>query len=313
MPLDQVIRAIDFENKRLHGSAAEHGYLRRVVRADSPNQVGGAFRDYRLSSVFQPIVASHLSQLIGHEALVRGESKTGLSLTPSQIFALPQSDHEATFLDRLVRVLHSLNFLMASGPDTGKLFLNVDARLITNVANQHGYFFESILNRCGKSPSDIVLEVVESAVLDDQKLFDAIKSYRAKGFSIAIDDFGSKHSNFDRLWGLEPDIVKLDKSILVRSLHDEKNRKVLTKLIELVQEIGAQVVIEGVESENLYKIALDSGADFLQGFWIARPSGKFVRQKDLGHLSNKLGASSRSEYSKPVLPFTVEPIQKLRA
>jgi EAL domain-containing protein (putative c-di-GMP-specific phosphodiesterase class I) len=80
----------------------------------------------------------------------------------------------------------------------------------------------------------VVLEIVESLVADSTHLIEALESYQKLGYRIAIDDFGSRESNFDRLWNLSPDIVKLDRSLVVQSVVNTRARRVLPKLVEII-------------------------------------------------------------------------------
>ena len=62
---------------------------------------------------------------------------------------------------------------------------------------------------------------------------------------IAVDDFGAGHANIDRLWRLEPDIVKLDRSLLRDASQTRQARALYPRLVAMLQEIGALVVAEG--------------------------------------------------------------------
>ncbi|MEI7432124.1 MAG: EAL domain-containing protein, partial [Betaproteobacteria bacterium] len=69
-----------------------------------------------------------------------------------------------------------------------------------------------------------------------------------------------------------PDIVKLDRSLIVQATENPRVRRVLPKIVEIVHDLNARVVCEGVETREQHAIALDSGVDLLQGFYYARPS-----------------------------------------
>jgi len=91
------------------------------------------------------------------------------------------------------------------------------------------------------------------------------------GCLIAIDDFGAGHSNFERIWDLEPDIVKLDKSLVSRAANSSKVKRILSGMVSLIHETGCLVVIEGVETKGEALIAIDVDADMVQGFYFALP------------------------------------------
>jgi EAL domain-containing protein (putative c-di-GMP-specific phosphodiesterase class I) len=92
------------------------------------------------------------------------------------------------------------------------------------------------------------------------------------GASIAMDDFGIGRSNFDRIVSLRPDLVKIDRSVLIDAVGDVKARRMLPAVIELLHEAGAEVAIEGIETASEALIAMEAGADHLQGYYFAKPA-----------------------------------------
>ena len=232
----------------------------------------GRFRDLQLSSVFQPLFAAANLAPRAHEALLRVHDATGAPLSPAAAFAVPTTSDEVVYFDRLCRIVHALNFVRQaeSGAD---LFVNVSGRHLLGVSHGgHGEIFERLLHMCGLKPGQIILEVLEARVDDIARLNDAVAAYRERGYRVAIDDFGCEHSNFDRLWRLTPDIVKLDRSLILQGSTNARARRMLPKLIEIIHDLGAQVVCEGIETPGQHHLAIDAGADLLQGYYYARPS-----------------------------------------
>jgi len=249
----------------------------------SPGSVGlhklqfddhGAFGNYqglRLYSVFQPLFTADTLQPAAHEALLRARDAANRPVTPADAFRRAVTPEAAMHFDRLCRVVHALNFFHQSGAQ-GDLFLNISGRHLLSVGTGHGHTFETLLRHCGLAPTQIVLEVLESGVDDLQHLQEAVNGYRSRGFRVAIDDFGCQHSNFDRLWRLTPDIVKLDRSLIVQASTNARARRILPKIIDIIHDLGAQVVCEGIETAEQHTLARAAGADLLQGYYYARPS-----------------------------------------
>lgn len=225
---------------------------------------------FHLRSDFQPIRnAEKFGEAIGYEALLRPMLGTD-AVSPLFAFAVADNLGKLVKLDRVARTLHMLNYLNLDD-NQGYLFLNVHPKLLVSV-NAHGKVFERILHLNSVPTQKVVIEIMENAVDAVKLLKDAIDNYRDCGYKIAIDDFGSKDSNFDRLWKLSPDFVKLDLSIIKQAQTDSRMRRVLPKLIEIPQALGAQVIIEGIENEIQCKIALDAGATLLQGNFLGQPA-----------------------------------------
>lgn len=243
----------------------------------------GCYDGLRLHSMFQPILHAGSLHPFAYEALLRVKDLRGGSYSPQQLFDRSMKPEEIIYLDRLCRVVHTVNFVTQQAdldPDLA-LFLNLDGRHLLSVANGgHGLTFLKLLEHCGIRPQQIVLEIVESLVADSAHLTDALGHYQKLGYRIAIDDFGSRESNFDRLWILSPDIIKIDRSLVTQSAINPRARKVLPKLVQIIHELGANVVCEGIETAEQHVIADDAGADYLQGFHFAHPSAVLYNGHD---------------------------------
>ena len=229
------------------------------------------FRDVALTSAFQGIVSASDRRVYAHEALLRVRGRDGRSVSPVVLFERMNAREDGRLLDRAVRLLHVSNFYRQLGAGS-RLFLNVHGRHIEVRDLAHGEFFAAVLAEQGLSAGAITIEVLESSIEDNAALEAAIKSYKAFGFRVAIDDFGARHSNFDRVWQLDPDYVKLDRSLVVAAASNGRARIVLPKIVEILHDLGARVVCEGIEDEEHAKIAIESGADFLQGYLLGRPA-----------------------------------------
>lgn len=246
----------------------------------SDSGASGLYRGLNLSSVFQPLFDAQTLKARAHEALLRVHDQAGMPLSPGAAFALPETSGEVVYFDRLCRIVHALNFVRQANSGA-ELFVNVSGRHLLGVSNRgHGEIFERLLHMCGLKPQQVILEVLEAKVDDISRLNEAVAAYRERGYRVAIDDFGCEHSNFDRLWRLTPDIVKLDRSLILQGTSNERARRILPKIVEIIHELGAQVVCEGIETTEQHQLALDAGSDFVQGFFYAMPSAHLVGQAD---------------------------------
>ncbi len=241
-----------------------------AATACGPEGVTGRFRNLALHSHFQPIVSLAHRRAVGYEGLLRPRATDGQALAPDSLFDTIQSDDGVVFLDRLARNLHVRNFVGA-GPDESWLFLNVNARVAMR-GKDYGPYFEAMLARHGLAPHRVVIELVENDIRDEALLTDAMRYYTELGCLVAIDDFGVGHSNFERIWRVQPQIVKIDRTTLLQARHNHKVRRVLPSLVALLHEAGCMTLIEGIEDETEALIALDTGIDFAQGFFFGRPA-----------------------------------------
>ena len=257
--------------KNLMEKAYTLDVIERSIATESGNAYG-LFRGLRLSSDFQPVFSLAHGRAVGYEALLRATDPSGIPVAPNDAFRIAHHVDEVALLDRLARAIHVRNFIAQPSAGPSWLFLNVSPYVISTGRRNHGRFFDELLSRYDIPPQRIVVEILESALQSDVPLAPAMDSLRERGFLIAIDDFGAGHSNFDRIWQLKPNIVKLDRSLLKRASGDRLARLILPRITSMLHEAGSLVLMEGVEDESQAMMAMDADADFVQGYFFARPA-----------------------------------------
>jgi signal transduction histidine kinase/EAL domain-containing protein (putative c-di-GMP-specific phosphodiesterase class I) len=217
---------------------------------------------------FQPIIRVADQSAYGYEALLRTSE--------------PAFPHPGALLDaaerlgelrRLGRVIRDKAVEPLFGtPDELALFINLHPEDLLDP-----FLFDpgSLLARLG---SRVVLEITERAALDSIK--DArgkIAEARALGFRIAVDDLGAGYAGLSSFALLEPDLVKLDMS-LVRDVNDSTmKRKLVGSMASLCKEMGSLIVAEGVETAEERDTLVELGCDLLQGYRFGKPQAALVR------------------------------------
>lgn len=239
-----------------------------TVEHDADGRAHAGFGAHRLTSHFQPIVSLSHQRVIGSEGLLRASDASGRPVAPLALLAQAQQAGELVTLDRIARLLHVLN-RPASGDQW--LFLNVHPEVFVSGISKSSFMVD-LLAYQRMAAGDVVIEVLEDAIRDEACFTEAVARLRTEGFLIALDDFGAGHSNFDRVWAVGPDIVKLDRSFAVRMEHDIDARRLMPRIVNLLHEAGSLVLLEGIETETQAHIALDSDIDFVQGYYFARPA-----------------------------------------
>jgi len=100
----------------------------------------------------------------------------------------------------------------------------------------------------------------------DRRALTSVRAMRAIGVRVAVDDFGAGYASFARLRALEPDVIKVDRSLLAAETDPDGPTPLLVGIIDLAHRLGASVVAEGVETEIQLAAALRAGCDAVQGF-----------------------------------------------
>jgi EAL domain-containing protein (putative c-di-GMP-specific phosphodiesterase class I) len=173
------------------------------------------------------------------------------------------------FLDRLLRMLHLANF-SAPAYESAWLFLNISPAAVVN-GRASGPFFKELLQAFEMPPQRVVVEITENETPDERVLQEATLYYKEIGCLVAIDDFGAGHSNFNRIWRLKPDIIKLDRLMINQAAQDPAARRGLVGIAALLHEIGALVLAEGIETEEEARVVVQAEVDLLQGYFLQRP------------------------------------------
>lgn len=274
-----------------------------------PPYTRGLFEGMRLSSHFQTVFSFAHGRAVGYEGLLRATSQEGKSVAPLDAFGIAERSGHTVLLDRLARAIHARNFVVQPSGQSW-LFVNIHPHVIVNGPILHGPFFGDLLQSCRIPPYRVVIEVLESALLDDVPLADSLCYYRGLGCLIAIDDFGAGHSNLDRIWRLKPDIVKLDRSLVNQASADRTARLMLPRVVAMLHEAGSLVLMEGVETEPQAMISMDAEADFVQGYFFARPGPELsavptggASFDSLYNQFHRLAALEHKDYQSEVGPY----------
>lgn len=227
-----------------------------------------SFVGITLKSAFQPIYGG--GEVYGYEALLRPSLGDAQSISPEFAFGYADQSGQLIKFDRICRTLHVLNFRKIYA-EYGLLFLNVHPELLLNVT-AHGKVFKRILHANSIPTHRIVIEIPESQIQHDKQLIEAVSNYRELGYRIAIDGFGQQHSNLNRLWKLAPEFVKLDNSLIQDAELHPHVRKILPRLVDIINTLGTRTIIKGIENQNQLEIAVETENVLLQGNYLAAPA-----------------------------------------
>ena len=242
--------------------------IRDLLHFDGSRTVG-QFAGLTIRSHFQPIFSVAHSRAVGFEGLMRPIDSSGHPVAPLDAFKLGRDFSHVLTLDRLASGMHVQNFQHLGAE--GWLFLNMNTEVF--LASVHeGNFMTELLEATGFSPNRVVIEILEQGVLNELQLGEAVQFYRKQGYLIALDDFGAGHSNFDRVWNLQPEIVKLDRSMITQAGNNLRIRRMMPVMVSLLHEAGSLVLMEGVETAGEALMAMDADADFVQGYFFGVPA-----------------------------------------
>jgi EAL domain-containing protein (putative c-di-GMP-specific phosphodiesterase class I) len=219
---------------------------------------------------FQPIVRWPEQLVFGYEALLRSDEP--LMKNPAEILDAAERLGRIHELGRSVRALVAA--AAADAPQGAKMFVNLHS---ADLNDDELYAPESPLSKIAPR---VVLEVTERASLYGVKGIAArVAKLKALGFQIAVDDLGAGYAGLSSFTQLEPEVAKLDMSIVRGVDADARRQSIVRSMTKLCAELGMLVIAEGVETPAERSTLRDLGCSLLQGYLFARPERGFKAPK----------------------------------
>jgi len=242
-----------------------------VERLSRETDLRAAISGDQLTTHYQPVLDMITGEAVGVEALVRWP-REGRLVPPAQFIPLAEETGLIVALGR--QVLQRACLTMATWRHAGlgglSMSVNMSMRELespTLVSDLHG-----LLARTGLEPTQLVLELTESALMRDvMTMSRRLTELRRIGVRIAIDDFGTGFSSLSRLRWLPIDILKIDKSFVDEVDSDVQGRALVRAVIQLAEALALDVVAEGVERVTQRDVLIELGCRFGQGYLFARP------------------------------------------
>lgn len=216
---------------------------------------------------FQPIVGWRDRSVFGYEALLRSDEP--LMRNPADMIDAAERLGRIHELGRAARAAVAASAHKAPREAT-KLFVNLHA---ADLNDEELYSADSPLS---KIATRVVLEVTERASLHAVKnIATSVAKLKALGFRIAIDDLGTGYAGLASFTQLEPEVAKLDLSIVRGVDADVRRQSIVRSMKSLCDELGMLVVAEGVETADERDALAELGCDLLQGYLFAKPGRGF--------------------------------------
>src|SRR6266700_3099858 len=219
---------------------------------------------------YQPIVSWNTKSVIAYEALVRNEEPT--LRAPPDMFEAAERLGRLRELGRIIR--DRVAQTMIDVPTEGEIFVNVHA---LELDDDSLFSTSSPLSAVAKR---VVLEITERAPLERIKDVNGrVAQLRAIGYRIAVDDLGAGYAGLTSFAQLEPEVVKVDMS-LIRGLDQSPTKqKLLRSMVGLCRDLDIKMIAEGIETIEERDTLVRLGGDLCQGYLFARPGRAFPTVK----------------------------------
>jgi diguanylate cyclase (GGDEF)-like protein len=303
---DELLRNADlamYTAKAAGGSgfALYEPYMHRAIaeRVRVENGLRTAWLTGDLLVHYQPIVDLADGRMVSIEALARWKHPDG-DVIPPDVF-IPIAERTGLIIPIGARILNQACQQLAIWQREYRAA--ADVTMSVNVSPRQLYsddlveIVEEALRSAGIDPRFLILEVTETAVMDDMDSAIRILSrLKALGVAMAIDDFGVGASSLARLRRLPVAVVKIDKSLVDHVPDGHVASGLLDAVVGMVRALQLRTIIEGVERADQAKHLREAGYDFAQGFHYAKPM-------DPVSLGRALAAARATDDGRVVFPL----------
>lgn len=220
---------------------------------------------------YQPKVSFLTGCISGAECLIRWNHPDKGLVSPDHFIPLAEKTGLISEITAQITLLaiKAIKELRAEGFD-GSLAINTSP--LDFETNTIIDILQSALDQKEISPSDIQIELTESAALDSQdSVLDRLHQLTAMGMKLVMDDFGTGYSSIDLLSQLPFSALKVDQGVIGRMTGSTKNLNIVNMVINMARTLRMDVVAEGIESKHAYHFLAYAGCLEAQGYWISKP------------------------------------------
>ena len=233
-------------------------------------EVRKAIENESFELYFQPIYSCKDKKFVSAEVLLRLFTEEGTPISPGEFIPISEEynlNDEITWL-----VLRKSMRFLAKYPEIPLETISVNMSVRQMNAE---YLNDKVLEaqeKFGELLYKLRIEITENVITQNPDVVANVMRYiTEEGAGFYLDDFGVGFSNFSRMLELPFQVIKLDRSMMLRIEKSQKDYNILKSLVGMLHNAGFMVVAEGLETENQVQKATEIGVDRIQGFYYARP------------------------------------------
>lgn len=221
---------------------------------------------------YQPLIDVKRGNIMGMEALLRWQHPQLGLIPPSVFIPIAEKGEMIKVIDEWVlRNACKQNYeWQMQGLPSIRIAVNISAKHFQdpNFADQ----VKRVLEMTGLSPIYLEIEITENCLLSDiTTSIKTMEELKSMGVRISIDDFGTGYSAFNYLKLFPVDALKIDRTFISDLETDANGQLIVAALINLLHDLGIQVIAEGVETKEASRLLIDRRCDGLQGYLFSKP------------------------------------------
>jgi len=262
--------------KNLHGNGARRGRAAASVNEGWPRKsdLRHALDQDQFVLYYQPEVELKTRKIVGLEALIRWVHPERGLIPPMDFIPLAEESGLILPIGDWVLSKACNQIQQWCLEDISHVSLRVGVNLSARQFSREGLadHVEALLIQTGISSRQLGLEMTESSLIPSVRIaMEVLGSLRRLGVSLLMDDFGTGYSSLNNLHAFPFDVLKIDRSFVVRMTEGEQPLQIVRTIIELARVMGMEVVAEGIETSEQYRLLREMQCRYGQGYLFARP------------------------------------------
>ncbi len=235
---------------------------------------------------YQSKVDIRTEKIIGAEALVRFLDPMADKTVRAPGYFVPYYEQTGRIMEVDFFVLESVCKMLRRRIDAGEAVVPISCNFSRMHFTRVGFpeRFETVLEKYRIAKELIEVEITETLVVEElqqQMIKQTLNNLRDRGIRLSIDDFGAGYSSLGVFEQIPASVVKLDRSFMIN--HEERVRqvKIMRGIVRMARELDAQIVCEGVETQNDVNLMNEVEAYVAQGYYYSKPVPEAVFEEKL--------------------------------
>jgi diguanylate cyclase (GGDEF)-like protein len=249
-------------------------HARAVSRLQLENDLRRALEREELAVHYQPIVSLDTNKIAGFEALVRWNHPEKGLVSPADFVSVAEETGLIVELGRWVleRSCYQMRAWQLQNPSPTPLTISVNLSGKQFLQNNLIEQIQQTLSETELDPRTLKLEITESVVMENAEIASSmLAQLRALGAQLSIDDFGTGYSSLSYLHRFPANTLKIDRSFISRIRSGDENTEIVRTIMTLANNLGMDVIAEGVETENQLAHLQEMKCKFGQGYLFSKP------------------------------------------
>ncbi len=150
--------------------------------------------------------------------------------------------------------------------------VNVNLSVVQLLQNDIAEIIGDIIERTGVNPRNLTLEVTESLAINDMiRMKKILANIKKQEVRIALDNFGTGYSSLNHIREIPLDVIKVDQTFVKDLEKDSYAQAFISMIGELAQALGVRICVEGIETEEQYKVLEKMNIHMIQGYYFGKP------------------------------------------